>query len=183
MQVTDIEKLIESDESMMDALRAVRSLKLPDWWIGAGFVRNKVWDNLQGGDAHTLADIDVIYFDPSDLSENRDLEYEMRLESLYPTGEWSVKNQARMHLRNNDEPYKSSLDSIAHWPETATAVAVTLNDSGQVIFQAPCGADDLLQMIIRPTPYFENKLDEFRDRLEKKNWTSKWPKVRVIMLS
>jgi hypothetical protein len=34
-------------------------------------------------------------------------------------------------------------------------------------------------MIVRPTPAFEKKLDVFRARLEKKNWSMKWPKVRI----
>ncbi len=180
MQELDVPKLIEGDESMMMVLRSVRSLILPDCWIGAGFVRNKVWDILSG-QTTPPGDIDVVYFDPSNLSEDREREYQDRLEMLYPTGKWSVTNQARMHVENGDDPYSSSLDAIAHWPETATAVAVTLDGVGSVIFRAPCGVDDLLGMIIRPTPTFEKKLDKFCTRLEKKNWMSKWPRVQIIM--
>lgn len=180
MQETDIPKLIEDDNGMMEVLRAASSLNLSDWWIGAGFVRNKVWDVLQDGNQTPPGDIDVVYFDPIDLSEDRERVYQNRLEEIYPTGRWSVKNQARMHLRNNDAPYASSLDAIERWPETATAVAVTLNENDRVIFQAPCGVDDLLNMILRPTPTFEKKMDQFRGRLEKKNWVAKWPKLRVM---
>jgi hypothetical protein len=179
MQESDIPKRIEGDAAMMTILRATASLGLPDWWIGAGFVRNKVWDVLSGLNRTPPGDIDVVYFDPNDLSEDRELEYQDRLEASCATGKWSVTNQARMHVENGDEPYTSSLDAIAHWPETATAVAITLDDAGHVVFCAPCGAGDLLQMIVRPTPAFEKKLDVFRARLEKKNWSMKWPKVRI----
>jgi len=40
----DISKIIEADDWMMDVLRAAEKLQLPDWWIGAGFLRNKIWD-------------------------------------------------------------------------------------------------------------------------------------------
>ena len=182
MQETDIPKLIEADASMMDVLQAVRSLELPDWWIGAGFVRNKVWDILSGQNRTPPGDIDVVYFDSNDLSEDREHKYQDRLESVCPTGKWSVTNQARMHVENDDGPYTSSLNAITHWPETATAVAITIDATNHVIFQAPCGVEDLLNMIIRPTPNFKKKLEKYRARLEKKAWASKWPKVRIEMI-
>ncbi len=38
--------VIESDQAAMRVLRATADLGLPDWWIGAGFVRNRVWDAI-----------------------------------------------------------------------------------------------------------------------------------------
>lgn len=38
----EIIQLIKEDEWMMDILRAVKSLHLPDWWVCAGFVRSKI---------------------------------------------------------------------------------------------------------------------------------------------
>lgn len=180
MQESDIPKFIEADEFMMNVLRAVRSLSLPDWWIGAGFVRNKVLDALSDGMQTPPGDIDVVYFDTSDLSEETERIHQNRLEEILPTGKWSVTTQARMHAENGDDPYTSSLDAIAHSPETATAIAVTLNDDDRIVFEAPCGSEDLLNMTIRPTPCFAKKLEEFRKRLEKKTWDIKWPGVHII---
>ena len=44
----DIAAFIAAQPAMMDLLRAVEALNLPDGWIGAGFVRNPVWDALRG---------------------------------------------------------------------------------------------------------------------------------------
>ncbi|HGB3473288.1 TPA: nucleotidyltransferase family protein [Salmonella enterica subsp. diarizonae serovar 61:l,v:z35] len=33
----------------------------------------------------------------------------------------SVKNQSRMHLRNDDHPCRSTENALLYWPETATA--------------------------------------------------------------
>lgn len=180
MQAVDIPLLIESDESMMRVLRAARLLHLPDWWIGAGFVRNKIWDVLSGNTQTPPGDIDVVYFDPSDLSEETEQMHQNRLEEILPTGKWSVTNQARMHTQNGDEPYTSSLDAIAHWPETATAVAVTLDDANRVRFEAPLGSDDLLNLVIRPSPTFAQRPDAFHVRLAKKMWEKKWPNIQII---
>ncbi len=181
IQASDIPAIIESDDFMMSALHAVRSLSLPDWWIGAGFVRNKIWDILSGDTKTPPGDIDIVYFDPSDLSEETENRHQHHLEEIFPTGKWSVANQARVYKENGDAPYTSSLDAIAHWPETATAIAITLNDADRVIFQAPCGSEDLLAMIIRPTPCFTKKEDVFLKRAEKKVWNKKWPKVQIFL--
>ncbi len=114
----ELRTLIAGDPWRREALRAAASLALSDAWIGAGFVRAPVWDRLHGYDSPTpLDDIDVIYLDAGDLSEAAEQRQEVRLEAILPCGLWSVRNQARMHLRNNDPPYKSSADALRYWLE------------------------------------------------------------------
>ncbi len=61
----------------MRTLQVVRGLGLLDWAIGAGFVRNAVWDQLHGFDTMTpLADVDVLFFDRADPSPKREAEIE-----------------------------------------------------------------------------------------------------------
>ncbi len=87
----------------MRCLRLVRDLDLPDWAIGAGFVRSLAWDRLSGFAASTpLADIDVLFFDPGDLSPHREAEAAAWLEAAWPGQGWSPRNQARMHAGNGD---------------------------------------------------------------------------------
>ena len=85
--------LIESDEFRMRALRAAKTLALPEWLIAAGFVRNLVWSTVFDNEVG-INDIDVIYFCPSDTSQERDLSLERHLHELEPDIPWSVKNQA-----------------------------------------------------------------------------------------
>ncbi|GEM_PF-310894 len=175
----DICRLIEKDEWMMAALKEVQKLDLPDWWIGAGFVRNKVWDTLHNFNKRTpLGDIDVIYFDPANRSENSETQYQKELSMNMPGENWSVTNQVRMSTFNNDEPYVSSIDALSKWPETATCIAVKLDGSGKVIITAPHGVTDLLGLIVRPSPTFNNRPEKFEARLKKKNWGDTWPKLR-----
>ena len=78
----------------MAALSAVASLDRQDIWIGAGFLRNLVWDRLHDfPEATPLIDIDVIYFDPENTGKSDERTLEARLGTILPAP-WSVKNQA-----------------------------------------------------------------------------------------
>ena len=55
MNLKEIERLISADVEAMETLRAAQRLGLPDWWLGAGFVRNRVWDHLTPRLAGALA--------------------------------------------------------------------------------------------------------------------------------
>lgn len=163
-------------------LETARALDLPDWWIGAGFVRNAIWDHLHGfAPAPFDGDIDVIWFDATRGEKFVDEALTSALQARRPDLPWSVKNQARMHLRNRDHPYRSSVDAMCYWPETATAVAITLRDDDIFELAAPFGIDDLIAMVLRPTPHFlAHRLSVFHERQHRKNWRSRWPLLRVI---
>lgn len=179
----DILNLIEKDGWMMEVLRTAESLQLPDWWVCAGFVRSKVWDHLHDyADRTPLGDIDVIYFDENDLDEELEKDYERQLGRLMPGLVWSVKNQARMHAVNALPPYRSAVDAISQFPETATALGAKLDDRGELELTAPHGMDDLIRMKVCPTPAFEKDerlMEIYHQRVESKKWTEKWPKVEV----
>jgi uncharacterized protein len=179
----DIISLIQNDEWMMNILETAKSLNLPDWWVCAGFVRTKIWDVLHGfGERTSLPDVDVVYFDPANTSETVEKELDGKLRNQRPDIPWSVKNQARMHLINNQPPYTSSVDAISKFPETVTALGVKLDRMNQVILTAPCGIDDVINLVVNPTQYFletEEGMQVYQQRVRKKNWESIWDKVRV----
>ena len=180
--ISDIERLLEAHAASHALLLHVESPGLPDAWIGAGFIRNSVWDVLHGRtiDLARLADVDVLFFDSKGTSKEREAEIESRLRALAPSIPWSVKNQARMHLRNGDAPYGNTLDAVAHWAETATAIAVRTVE-GRVEAMAPYGVDDLLNLIVRPTPVFGQRMDIYRERVMGKDWPARWPKLTMLM--
>jgi hypothetical protein len=174
--LADIAALIEAHASMRGLLAVVASLGLPDACVGAGFVRNAVWDALHGRviDVASLNDVDVVFLDRTDVSEKRDAALERKLKRLSPGPNWQVRNQARMHERNSDAPYRDTADAIACWPETATAVAARLV-RGRVEIIAPHGVSDLLNLTVRPPPAFRDKLEIYRQRLADKDWPIRWP--------
>ncbi len=190
MDIDDIARIIKEDEWMMEILKVVRTLNLPDWYIGAGFVRGKVWDTLHNYRERTpIPDIDVIYFDRDDsLKEEVDkdttqieIKYEGKLKKLMPELNWSVTNQARMHVYHGDKPYSSSEEAMGQWVETATCIGVRLEDNDNLVVAAPRGIDDLVKLVLRPTPVQCMDLDLFKKRVYGKNWLKKWPKLKVIV--
>src|SRR5690625_3735663 len=102
-------ELIKHDTHIMAILKAVEKLNLNDAWVSAGLIRNKVWDTLH----HITTpfnDIDVIYFNTSDTSLEKEKQLEAKLGVLLPNQPWSVKNQARMHVKSGFDPFTSSYD-------------------------------------------------------------------------
>ncbi len=177
-----LQAILLADPIRARVLALVRSLDLPDCWVGAGFVRNAVWDHLHGRPAGPWpGDVDVLWFDPVRAAASEDAGLEARLRALDPGIDWSVKNQARMHLRNGDPPYASATDAMLCWPETATAVAVRLTGQGGCEVAAPFGLDDLFGLILRPTPRFVGEKHAiYLDRIETRQWRAIWPKLRTL---
>ena len=171
--------ILQRDPVLMRALPALDSLRLPDAWIGAGAVRNPVFDHLHGLPPLPLADIDVAWFDPADASVERDMAIEAELRRLAPDLPWSVHNQARMHARNDHAAYAGAVHAIGHWVETVTAVGVRLGPGGEIELAAPHGLDDLLGLILRPVPAYRGKLDVFHRRISSKGWLARWPKLTI----
>jgi uncharacterized protein len=177
-----VQQIIQSDPIRWHILTVVRTLDLPDCWIGGGFVRNAVWDYLHKSDpSPPKGDIDVIWYDVQRMDPAEDRKHEATLRELEPSVFWSVKNQARMHKRNGDAPYTSATDAMKYWPETATAVAVRRSCDGRCEIAAPFGFDDLLSLTLRPTPRFTHvKRHIYEERLHTKQWLASWPSLKAF---
>lgn len=59
-------------------------------------------------------------------------------------------------------------------------MAVTLENREPKII-APHGIDDLVNLIIRPSPSQKGNLKIFHDRVESKKWLLKWPKLKIVL--
>jgi len=179
MSEQQIIEWIAQDDQRMAALRTARTLALNDWCLAAGFVRNLVWDRLHKHPQNTpLNDIDVVYFNPQELSAEADKLYEQRLDALAPHLPWSVKNQARMHVKYGREPYRSSSDAISYWVEIETAVGVRLNDNDKLELVAPLGVESLFDFTISANPK-HGAPAVLLERARTKNWTGIWPGLRI----
>lgn len=166
----------------MKCLHLVKALTLPDCWVAAGFVRDAVWDSLHGlSMMPPWGDSDVVWFDAGQTQVATDGLIERALRKQAPERRWSVKNQARMHIRNHDAPYTNVAHAMRHWPETATAIAVRLNNDGHIEVNAPFGLTDLFQLTLRPGPSFQGaKKPVFDERVRKKKWLSRYPQLQLV---
>ena len=170
----------------MQALAHARALRLPAWCIGAGAVRNLVWDALHGhATPSALPDIDLAWFDAGDLDPRRDAALQARLRAMAPELAWDVTNQAGVHLwferhfGHAVAPLRSLDEGIASWPEVATCVGVRLDDDGALHVIAPHGLDDLFGMVVRHNPV-RASVATYRERIAAKRWTQRWPRVTVV---
>ena len=177
-------EIILGQEWFLDALRSVRGLDLPDWYIAAGAVRNTVWDALHNFSRTVLKDIDVVYFDSSDIEGLREKDSEAKLRKLNDSINWEVVNQARGHLfqqgyEKTRLPVSSSCESIAYWSETPTCVGVRLEKDDSLTICAPHGLTDLMELRVRPIPEPYRDLSLYKSRINEKRWEKKWPKLQI----
>ncbi|MCD7097549.1 nucleotidyltransferase family protein [Stenotrophomonas sp. MMGLT7] len=178
--------IARGNAAFMQALRHVRGLGIADGCIGAGAVRNLVWDHLHGLERpRPESDVDVAWFDASDLSRAHDQALQRRLAAAAPHLPWEVTNQAAVHLwfehhfGHAVEPLRSIEDAVASWPEYATCVALSLRNDDTLHVIAPHGLDDLFGMVVRRNPR-RVSIATYRRRLAEKRYLDRWPQVTVI---
>ncbi|MBG6246828.1 MULTISPECIES: nucleotidyltransferase family protein [Symbiopectobacterium] len=178
-----LQRLLLDDPVRMQALYATRALILHDGWIGAGFVRDAMWDHLHRyGQRPISGDVDVVWFGAECANPAHYSDLEEKLRQQAPEFNWSVKNQARMHQRNGNDRYHSTENALLYWPETATDIAARVGDNNVIEIIAPYGLDDLFELRLRPTPPFEHeKLDVFRQRVFAKRWMERYPLLQLIV--
>jgi len=181
-----LERLIRDCGWLMEALEAACEVDPPNWVIGGGSLRNLVFDWLHGRATGLPRDVDLAYFDDTDLSESQEEAIRAQLHVRMPDIPFDVKNQARVHLWYEPHfgqaipPYQSIGHAISTWPETATAVVCRLEDRGQIRIIAPFGLDDLFGGVLRRNPA-QVTVEEYHRRLAR--WSDRlagWPLVRVI---
>ncbi len=161
------------------------SIDLPDCWMSGSAIAQTAWNAAFGlPPEHGLADIDLVYFDTTDLSEEGEARQVARVRGLFPDlPVWiDAKNEARVHLWYSAkfgypiEPYRSIEHAISTFPTTAGAVAVRPDAAGLSIF-APFGLNDLLDCTVRP-----NKVQITEAIYEAKlaRWRTCWPALKII---
>jgi hypothetical protein len=180
-----LQDVVRADSQFMEMLRAARDVNPPHWVIGSGIIRDLVWDRIHGRpDRLDLKDVDLAFFDPSDLSREREAELERQLRARLDVP-WEAKNQAAVHLWYERRfgypvpPLTSIDEAVASWPEPAVCVGVRLLSDDGVLVVAPLGLDDLFGLVLRRNPR-RVSVEEFRRRLARKDVATRWPKVRVI---
>jgi len=180
--------LVRASPWLVSALDVVRKSGLPDAWIGAGVLRDLVWGQRYGDgfDPQTVRDVDVVFFDPLDLSRDNDDRATARLREAWPEPPWEAKNQAAVHTwyparfgGDQVPPLHGIAEAVATWPEYATAVAVRLGEQDRIDICAPYGLDDLLDGVWRRNPTRVSP-DRSRQRLARHRPAERWPGVRVV---
>lgn len=177
-------RLVRGDGHTMHLLLTVASLGLDNWCIAAGTVRNLVWDHLHGYAQRTRpSDVDVLIFDATRTNPAYERDLESQLAAAEPGAVWEVVNQATVHRYTGDAaPYRSIAEALSRWVDPMTAVGVCLERDGRLSVVAPFGLDDLFDMVVRPHLAAPRAAQIYAERVAAKDWTARWPLVRVLPL-
>jgi hypothetical protein len=180
--------LVRSSPWMVRVLTTVRDALIPDAWVGAGALRDLVWGERFGAgfNPDEVRDVDVVFFDPHDLSRANDDRVTQRLHDRWPAVPWEARNQAAVHTWYPAKfgggpvaPLVSIPDAVGTWPETATAVAVRLDADDGLEICAPLGLTDLLDGVWRCNPR-RVTVAQSRARLARHTPERRYPGVRVV---
>lgn len=177
--------IVAASPTLTTVLDRWSALELPDCWLSGSAIAQTAWNSTFGFvPDYGLADIDIVYYDPADLSEDCEARHTARVRALFPdlSIRIDVKNEARVHLWYEAkfgypiEPYQSSEHAISTFPTTAASVAIRPGKTGLSIF-APFGLSDLLNYTARP-----NKAQITQAIYERKvaRWLDCWPKLTII---
>jgi hypothetical protein len=183
LHLEDRVRAILSANPIIDSIMSrADQIDLPNWHLCAGCLAQSVWNARYGyPPQHGVGDIDLVYFDNTDLSKETEAEGSQRIRNLFSDFDiWiDVKNQARVHLWYETRfgkpipPFQSVAHAVACFPTTATAIAARI-ENGKMSLIAPFGYEDLLRSIVRP-----NKRLATQDVYEAKiaRWQRFWPQL------
>ncbi|HTJ58891.1 MAG TPA: nucleotidyltransferase family protein [Devosiaceae bacterium] len=181
-----LEGIVRADPLLMRVLAELREIDLPEWLVVAGALYNRVWNELTGRPPLTgIKDIDVFYFDDTDLSYEAEDAVIQRLATRFadlpiPV---QVRNQARVHLWFPEKfgqpftPLRSAAEMLKLYASKTHAVAVRLEADDGLTILAPFGLDDIFSFRITPNPALMNRPGHDAKAARAK---SVWPEITVV---
>lgn len=178
--------ILKADPLVWTALQCARDLDLPDWMIVSGAIYNTVWNSLTGKPSgYGIKDIDLFYFDGSDLSwEAEDVVIKAGERHFAGTPlAVEIRNQARVHLWYPERfgrscpAYRSSAESLGYFASQTHAVGVRLRNDDTVEVTAPFGLDDIFSLRVTPNRIIDNQAthEEKGARAQRQ-----WPEITVV---
>lgn len=178
-------ELITQSPALSAILQTLSRLH-PHAYLSAGILRNTVWAYLHGQSFDLqYSDVDVIYCDATEMDQHSQKQLQHNLERLFPQQQWDVVNQALVHTWYRGENGKriQPLTSVEHalslWPDTATAIAVRVNASGELELIAPFGLQDLFELKLRWNSALVSYAT-FKKRVDSKQWLQQWPQLKEV---
>ncbi|MCI4663231.1 MAG: nucleotidyltransferase family protein [Neomegalonema sp.] len=178
--------VLRSDPLTWDALRRARDLGLPDWWITSGAIYQSLW-NAQTGkpSGYGVKDVDLIYFDGSDLSYDAEDAVIRRATPIFAgiSTPVEIRNQARVHVWYPDRfgqaypQLASAAESLLYYASRTHAVAARLLAHDVIDIVAPFGLTDIFARRIVPNFALDNRSTH---EAKAARAAACWPGVEVV---
>ncbi|NKC21754.1 nucleotidyltransferase family protein [Ochrobactrum oryzae] len=166
-------QMILESPPLTDALHRLHELagKVFEFWLVSGALYNTIWNQLTERPVlHGIKDLDIIYFDGSDLSWEAEDAVITRGADVFRDFPLPVeiRNQARVHLWFEERfgqpyaPLRSATESIERYSTIAHCVGARLAKDGEaavggLLIHAPFGLDDIFSFRIRPNRAIDNR--------------------------
>ena len=181
-------KIIKQNSDLVTILDYIYELKLPNFYIAAGSVFQTIWNYYDNKPLNFgIKDIDIIYYDPINLSKESEQKLEKTIEDyLKKTGlnyELDIHNEARMHLWKKDnenkniDQYKNSEDAIDQWIATVHAIGIT-KENNEIKVYAPYGLSDIFSKTIRPIKHKNNSKELYNKKVA--SWQKRFENLNIV---
>lgn len=181
-------KIIKQNSDLVTILDYIYELKLPNFYIAAGSVFQTIWNYYDNKPLNFgIKDIDIIYYDPINLSKESEQKLEKTIEDyLKKAGlnyELDIHNEARMHLwkKNNEnkniDQYKNSEDAIDQWIATVHAIGIT-KENNEIKVYAPYGLSDIFSKTIRPIKHKNNSKELYNKKVA--SWQKRFENLNIV---
>ena len=175
--------MISDEPVLMEVLAGIA--ELPEGLVVAGALYNLAWNRLSGrAPLSGVADIDVFYFDPSDLSYEAEDVVIRRLAARFahlplPV---QVRNQARVHLWFEGKfgapftPLRSAAEMLGRYSSKTHSVRARL-ERGEIELVTPFGLDEHFSFRVVPNHALANQ-PAYEAKAARVKAT--WPEVTVL---
>lgn len=181
-------KIIKQNSDLVTILDYIYELKLPNFYIAAGSVFQTIWNYYDNKPLNFgIKDIDIIYYDPINLSKESEQKLEKTIENyLKKAGlnyELDIHNEARMHLWKKDnenkniDQYKNSEDAIDQWIATVHAIGIT-KENNEIKVYAPYGLSDIFSKTIRPIKHKNNSKELYNKKVA--SWQKRFENLNIV---
>lgn len=181
-------KIIKQNSDLVTILDYIYELKLPNFYIAAGSVFQTIWNYYDNKPLNFgIKDIDIIYYDPINLSKESEQKLEKTIEDYFKKAglnyELDIHNEARMHLWKKDnenkniDQYKNSEDAIDQWIATVHAIGIT-KENNEIKVYAPYGLSDIFSKTIRPIKHKNNSKKLYNKKVA--SWQKRFENLNIV---
>lgn len=180
--------ILKENKDLITILDYIYELNLPNFYIAAGSIFQTIWNYYDQKPLNFgIKDIDIIYYDPNNLSKESEKKLENKIiehfKALNLNYEFDVHNEARMHLwkkenENKDiNQYKNSEDAIDQWIATVHSIGITKENDNIKVY-APYGLSDIFSKTIRPIKHKANSKELYDKKAE--SWQKRFDNLNII---
>ena len=181
-------KIIKQNSDLVTILDYIYELKLPNFYVAAGSVFQTIWNYYDNKPLNFgIKDIDIIYYDPINLSKESEQKLEKTIEDHFKKAglnyELDIHNEARMHLWKKDNEnkninqYKNSEDAIDQWIATVHAIGIT-KENNEIKVYAPYGLSDIFSKTIRPIKHKNNSKELYNKKVA--SWQKRFENLNIV---